>query len=191
MNNYKHNGRSDSPLDNYGFSMPRNVEIKAKVDNLQAVLEKARLLSDSQPELIKQKDVFFHCTNGRLKLRFFSPERGELIFYNRSDTAGPKTSFYHITKTDQPSNLRKILAMAYGEKTIVKKTRTLIIAGQTRIHLDDVNNLGTFVELEVVLGDEETSSSGEKEASDLMIKLGIPENTLIEGAYADLLEQAK
>jgi predicted adenylyl cyclase CyaB len=81
--------------------------------------------------------------------------------------------------------------LAYGEKTIVKKTRTLIIAGRTRIHLDDVKNLGTFVELEVVLGDEETSSSGEKEASDLMIKLGIPENTLIEGAYADLLEQAK
>ncbi|MCP4182902.1 MAG: class IV adenylate cyclase [Hyphomicrobiales bacterium] len=171
--------------------MPRNVEIKAKVDNLQAVLEKARLLSENQPVLIKQKDVFFHSTNGRLKLRFLSPEHGELIFYNRGDIAGPKTSSYQITKTDQPAKLRKTLALAYGEKTIVKKNRTLIMVGRTRIHLDDVKNLGTYVELEVVLSDEETSSSGEKEARDLMIKLGIPENTLIEIAYADLLEQVR
>jgi len=169
--------------------MARNVEIKAKVENLQTVLEKARLLSDWQPELIKQKDVFFHCANGRLKLRIFSPAHGELIYYNRSDIAGPKTSSYQITKTDQPSNMRKILALAYGEKTIVKKNRTLIMVGRTRIHLDNVKNLGTFVELEVVLEDEESSSSGELEARELMIKLGIPENTLIEHAYADLLEK--
>ena len=171
--------------------MPRNVEIKAKVDNLQAVLEKARSLTDCRPQLISQEDVFFHCPNGRLKLRFFSPVLGELIFYARANIAGPKASANQITKTDQPANLRKLLALAYGEKIIVKKTRTLIIVGRTRIHLDDVDHLGTFVELEVVLDDKEPSSAGEQEARDLMVKLGIKEETLIEGAYADLLEQAE
>jgi len=171
--------------------MPGNVEIKARVENLEAVLEKARLLTDYQPQLIAQEDVFFHCPGGRLKLRFFSPTQGELIFYTRDNIAGPKTSAYQIVKTDQPDNLRKLLAKAYGEKIIVKKTRTLIIIGRTRIHLDEVENLGTFVELEVVLENIEPSSSGEKEARELMTKLGIKESTLIEGAYADLLEQAE
>jgi len=170
--------------------MPRNVEIKAKVNDLEAMLKKALLLSGSQSEIIKQKDVFFNCQNGRLKLRFFSSSSGELIFYTRDNSVEPKSSNYQISKTRRPKELRKILARAYGEKAIVKKKRTLILIGRTRIHLDDVKDLGTFVELEVVLKKNEPSSSGKKEALDLMNKLGILENNLISGAYADLLEQA-
>ena len=71
--------------------MARNVEIKARVRDVAALIERAAAIADSGPERIEQDDTFFACTNGRLKLRQFSPERGELIHYFRANSAGPPT----------------------------------------------------------------------------------------------------
>lgn len=87
---------------------------------------------------------------GRLKLRQFSPESGELIAYSRADVAGTKQSDYLIVPTSTPAELRA-LAAALGVRQTVIKTRVLLRVGQTRIHLDAVQGLGSFVELEVVL----------------------------------------
>ncbi|MEP4433617.1 MAG: class IV adenylate cyclase, partial [Hyphomicrobiales bacterium] len=103
--------------------MPRNIEIKAKISQLETVLEKAQVLVGNIPILIEQKDIFFHSENGRLKLRFLSASRGELIFYQRDNISGPKTSTYHVVETDQPNELRALLSAAYGEKIIVRKQR--------------------------------------------------------------------
>ena len=169
--------------------MERNVEIKARIDSVESITPKVAALSDKGPIEIYQDDTFFACHNGRLKLRAFSPSEGELIFYRRSDQAGPKESFYLISPTTAPDVLRESLSLAYGQVGRVRKNRTLFLAGRTRIHLDRVENLGHFLELEVVLSDGETVEAGEAIAHDLIAKMGISPNQLIEEAYVDLLNQ--
>lgn len=169
--------------------MPRNVEIKAKIARLDVVLNNAQTLVGEAPKLIEQKDVFFHAKNGRLKLRILGRTHGELIFYQRSDISGPKTSTYRVVETDEPDKLRALLAAAYGEKIIVHKLRHLFTLGRTRIHVDEVTGLGEFLELEVVLDETEGTAEGEREALELMAKLGIKSQDLVEGAYADMLAQ--
>jgi predicted adenylyl cyclase CyaB len=73
---------------------------------------------------------------------------------------------------------------------VVEKRREVIIVGRTRIHLDEVRDLGTFVELEVVLRDDEMPEAGEREALQLLDMLGISANSLLSEAYIDSLERA-
>lgn len=167
--------------------MPRNVEIKARLDNFSAVAAKAAAMADQGPIAIAQDDTFFRCDNGRLKLRVFSETEGELIFYRRTDRQGPKESFYVRSPTANPASLREALTLAHGEIGRVIKDRTLYLLGRTRIHLDKVQGLGDFLELEVVLEDGEPLEAGVREAHRLMGELGITPSQLVGGAYVDLL----
>lgn len=169
--------------------MPRNVEIKARLRDLEHVAAIAGQLANTAPEVIVQEDVFFPCETGRLKLRIFNAQRAELIYYCRPDHAGPKTSTYQITPTSDPSGLRAALAEAYGVRAVVSKTRALLLVGRTRIHLDRVDSLGDFLELEVVLDEDEPIAAGQAEAENLMTKLGIGPDDLVADAYVDLLER--
>jgi adenylate cyclase class IV len=168
--------------------MPRNIEIKARLASIEDITPKAASIATSGPMLIAQDDTFFHCPNGRLKLRSFSPEQGELIFYQRANQQGPKESFYVRSPTNTPDSLREALTLAYGQSGRVIKQRTLYLAGRTRIHLDRVQGLGDFLELEVVLAENESSENGTREAHTLMAQLGIEASQLIETAYVDLLK---
>jgi len=167
--------------------MARNVEIKARIESIDSIFPRVAALSDKDPVQITQDDTFFACLNGRLKLRILSPDEGQLIFYRRADQAGPKESFYLITPATAPDALRECLSLAYGQVGRIRKNRTLFIVGETCIHLDRVEGLGDFLELEVVLADGEHVETGKAVARDLMEKLGILPNQLIEGAYIDLL----
>jgi predicted adenylyl cyclase CyaB len=167
--------------------MPRNVEIKARVADRHALIRRAQAIATDGPIAIVQDDTFFHCDNGRVKLRKLSEDRGELIFYRRADERGPKESFYIRSLTSAPDAMRESLARAYGVAGRVRKHRTLYLAGRTRIHIDSVEGLGDFVELEVVLEDGESEDAGMREAEALMTKLGIETSALVEGAYVDLL----
>jgi predicted adenylyl cyclase CyaB len=167
--------------------MARNIEIKARIDDFSAMYEKLALLADGLPDIIDQDDTFFICPHGRLKLRTFSPDRGELIFYQRPDQAGPKTSFYQLTETQDPDSLRETLTLAYGAAGRVIKQRTLFMTGQTRLHLDRVRHLGDYLEFEVVLDESETPEQGIAIAEDLLEKLGIERQELVGQAYVDLL----
>lgn len=171
--------------------MARNVEIKARVDSLDAIESLAAALSGQEPILIAQDDTFFACANGRLKLRAFADGSGELIFYRRTDDSGPKESFYVISPTASPDSLREALTLAYGVTGRVKKRRMVFIAGRTRIHLDRVEDLGDFLELEVVLRDDETVQAGMEEARTLMAGLGVAPGQLLPGAYVDLLAERR
>jgi predicted adenylyl cyclase CyaB len=167
----------------------RNVEIKARVADLDAVEAKARAIATSGPEDIAQDDTFFRCTDGRLKLRVLAPGQGQLIHYSRADEAGPKVSDYVISPTASPDTLREALARAHGILGRVVKHRRLYLAGQTRVHLDRVEGLGSFVELEVVLDDSQSPEDGQAIARDVMARLGIAPAQLVTGAYLDLLEK--
>ncbi len=170
----------------YSLSMPRNVEIKARIESVDALLPRVLAIADSGPSVIFQDDTFFSCPNGRLKLRAFSETDGELIFYQRPDSAGPKESFYVISPTASPNALREVLSLAYGQCGRVRKHRTLFMVGRTRIHLDEVEELGHFLELEVVLSDGESAKDGVAVAHALLARLGISPPQLIKGAYVDL-----
>ncbi len=169
--------------------MARNIEIKAHIPSVAALTERAAAIADEGPTEIRQDDTFFECRSGRLKLRIFAGGEGELIFYRRSDEHGPKESFYVRTPTSAPDSLRQALTLAYGEVGRVRKQRTLFIAGRTRIHLDIVENLGHFLELEVVLREEESTQAGVREAEQLMQRLGVSTSQLIDRAYVDLLAE--
>lgn len=167
--------------------MPRNVEIKARVDDLCAVSARAAEIATEGPFEIAQDDSFFTCPNGRLKLRAFSADSGELIFYRRADEGGPKESFYVRSPTASPDTLREALSLAWGTAGRVRKRRRLYLVGRTRVHLDQVEGLGPYLELEVVLADDEPVDAGVAEAHAVMASLGIATSQLVEGAYVDLL----
>jgi predicted adenylyl cyclase CyaB len=168
--------------------MARNVEIKARIESVEALTPRAAALADQGPIEIVQDDTFFTCPNGRLKLRAFSATDGQLIFYRRADQTGPKESFFLISPTSSPDTLREALTLAYGQAGRVRKHRTLFLAGRTRIHLDRVEDLGHFLELEVVMADGEPAEAGVAVAHDLLAKLGITSDLFIERAFVDLLE---
>jgi len=167
--------------------MPRNVEIKARIESMISIFPKAAALADGDPVEILQEDTFFACANGRLKLRVLSADHGELIFYRRPDQKGSKESSYIVSTTSTPFALHECLSLALGQVGHIRKKRTLFRVGRTRIHLDRVEGLGDFLELEVVLADNEDVKIGEAIVADLMEKLGVRPDQLIAGAYIDLL----
>lgn len=168
--------------------MPRNIEIKARLRNLADTLALAMPLADGPSELIAQDDTFFRTARGRLKLRAFADGSGELIYYERPDQAGPKASFYVRSPVASPDSLREALTLAHGQIGRVRKQRTLLMVGRARIHLDQVEGLGDFLELEVVLADSESEAGGMAQAHALMTRLGIEAKQLVQGAYLDLLK---
>ena len=168
--------------------MPSNIEIKARARNFDEIRHRAERLSNIPVETIPQEDIFFNTPQGRLKLRVLSEDRGQLIYYTRPDQEGPKRSDYHISHTSDSANLKRVLELAYGIRGVVRKTRYLYLVGQTRVHLDDVEGLGQFMELEVVMQEGQSDVEGQAIAEDLMASLGVERTDLLEGAYMDLLE---
>ena len=167
--------------------MPTNVEIKARVDDRERLAQLAASISGGPPAVLRQEDTFFRVAVGRLKLRRLGAARGELIFYRRPDHPGPKSSNYSISVTSEPDKLRDVLHDSLGLVGVVIKERWLYLADQTRIHLDRVEGLGDFVELEVVLRPGQLAEEGQAIATDLMRRLEIHSRDLIAGAYLDLL----
>ena len=170
--------------------MPTNIEIKARVQDMAGLQARAEALSDTPVQVIPQEDTFFHIPRGRLKLRQLRPDLAQLVYYDRPDQDGPKRSNYQIFETDNPAGLKSTLTLALGVRGIVRKTRRLYLAGQTRIHLDEVEGLGQFMELEVVLRPGQSEADGQAIAEDLMARLGIQKDDLLDGAYMDLLEKS-
>jgi predicted adenylyl cyclase CyaB len=167
--------------------MARNIEIKARIESVVALTPRVAGIASEGPLEIAQDDTFFNCDAGRLKLRAFANDSGELIFYRRENLRGPKESFYLRSPTASPETLRESLSLAYGQIGRIRKYRTLFLVGRTRVHLDRVEGLGHFLELEVMLVGDEPSEHGVREAGELMDRLGIQSAQLIEGAYLDLL----
>jgi predicted adenylyl cyclase CyaB len=173
----------------------RNIEIKAFLRDHAAALATAARLSGSAPEIIHQQDFFFRCDGARLKLRIFAPDRGELIRYERVNVASTRCSRYSIARTADPEVLLDILTRTLGVTGTVEKIRILYLAGPTRIHIDQVQGLGDFLELEVVLGPGPSTPQSEHEAksiaAELLLKFGIGPEDLIAEAYVDLLAGAQ
>ncbi len=169
--------------------MPTNIEIKARARDFSGIRSRAEALTDTPVQVIPQEDTFFTVEKGRLKLRVrSSDDPAQLIYYERADQGGPKRSDYQIFETSDPQGLKQTLGRALGIRGVVRKTRYLYMVGQTRVHLDDVEGLGQFMELEVVMRPGQADADGQAIAQDLMKKLGVDSSDLLEGAYMDLIE---
>jgi adenylate cyclase class IV len=167
----------------------RNIEIKARSSDVAAQERIAARLADRPPVLMEQRDTFFHVPRGRLKLRELSNGTGELIAYERPDSPEPVQATYIRCPASEPHALKAALAAALGVRAVVRKRRTLFLADQARIHLDEVAGLGRFIELEIVLGADQSEAAGRVIAERLMTELGIKPSDLIASAYVDLLEK--
>jgi adenylate cyclase class IV len=175
--------------------MPTNIELKARARDVAKLIETAARLSDSPPVHLDQDDTFFATRAGRLKLRVIDStdgagRRGELIFYTRADATGPRESNYIVVSTPEPDALRDVLAAALGIAGRVRKRRALYLAGQTRIHIDDVEGLGAFVELETVLRPGQGNEEGTAITDRIASALGMRDEDLVDRAYVDLLRDA-
>ena len=167
--------------------MNRNVEIKAVASDLRTQGERVRTMSHGAPELLEQEDTFFRTRRGRLKLRRLSDKRGELIYYERPDDSGPAESRYMLLPTTEPDALKRALGKALGVRGVVRKRREVLIVNRTRVHLDEVDGLGDYIELEAVLEAGETRERGERRVGELMAEMGIVDGDLVDRAYIDLL----
>jgi adenylate cyclase class IV len=167
--------------------MPRNIEIKARLEQPEAVLERARALADGPAELLEQDDSFFAAPHGRLKLRAHAGGPAELIHYERPDAEQARASDYVRVPVADASALREALARGCGVLGRVRKRRLLLRLGPTRLHLDRVEGLGDFVELEVVLREGQSDDEGRAIADGWMRSLGLQHAPRLGGAYLDQL----
>src|SRR3954471_11496304 len=126
----------------------RNVELKARDPEPERSLERARALGAEDRGELRQCDTYFAVPRGRLKLREQEPGGAELIAYERPDAAAARESRYRIAPVTDATALREALDAALGTTVVVDKRRHLLLWDGVRIHLDHVDGLGDFVELE-------------------------------------------
>ena len=164
----------------------KNLEFKASCQSLDLLRQHLVDLQAEHRHTMKQLDTYFNVPQGRLKLREIDAHKAELIYYERSDLAESRYSNYQICDIPEPAAFKQIATMAWGVKAVVEKQRELWRFGDTRIHLDEVTNLGQFVELETVIRNQ---TEEEAQAEHQLVKdaLGIKEEDLISVSYSDLI----
>ncbi len=167
--------------------MRKNIECKIPCSDPAEVERRARDLAASFRWRRRQRDTYFHVPSGRLKLREVEGEWGEVIFYRRADTDGARASLYRITPEPDPDGMRALLASALGVKVTVAKTRSLYLLGSTRIHIDEVEELGSFIEIEEVVFEDEDEQIAARRVRELAAHLGLDIARAVPVSYADLL----
>ena len=166
----------------------RNVELKARDADPEATLRRALELGASDEGVLRQRDTYFGRARGRLKLREQEGGRGpiaQLIAYHRPDDAQARTSAYRIVDVADPDALRDALDAALGTRVVVDKRRHLLLYENVRIHIDDVDGLGAFVELEGVAAPESDLTLEHELVEHLRAELGLGEPVPV--SYSDLL----
>ena len=165
-----------------------NLELKARDPDPDATAARCVSLGAVPQGTLRQRDTYFMARRGRLKLRVEEDALGgELIAYGRPDDAEPAQSTYVLAPTADPESLAEALAAALGTVVVVSKQRRLFLWEGVRIHLDEVDGLGRFVEFEAVLPDAGDLASARDKLSRLRLELGIPDDALVSVGYADLL----
>jgi len=168
----------------------RNIEIKARLADPQAARQVAASLATTTLGLQEQVDTYFHCPNGRLKLRQINGRDAQLVWYARPDQAGPKASDYRLVPTANPETLKAALAAALGTRCVVRKQRQIYLHHNVRIHLDEVEGLGSFLEFEAVVGSDVDDIAARGQVDRLMAEFGITPADLLATSYGDMLGES-
>jgi len=163
--------------------MPTNLELKIRVTSHQSLKKILKQIGARSKGLLKQKDVYYSIPNGLLKLRI---ENGyeSLIFYNRNENDKNRWSDFEFLKFAN-SNGEKFFKKLFDVEVIVNKKRELFYYDDTRIHLDKVNNLGNFLELETLVINGKVDA--QKRFAKIISLLKLDESKQIRKSYRDLL----
>ncbi|MEW6356985.1 MAG: class IV adenylate cyclase [Planctomycetota bacterium] len=166
--------------------MSANIEIKARYPDLAKARRIAVELGAEFLDRDHQVDTYFQVKSGRLKLRESSTQGAHLIPYRRPDQSGPKRSDYEIIAVANPVRIREMLSEILGVAAVVDKAREIYFLKRTRIHLDDVKGLGTFIEFEAMLAEGESDAEGRGRVDELLDAFEIAPADLLEGSYAEM-----
>ena len=164
-----------------------NVEIKARCSDPSFVRNYLVNNGADFKGVDEQTDTYFNVPHGRLKLREGNIENN-LIFYNRSNQAGPKSSHFHLVKIEDAKGLKEVLERSSGIKMIVRKRREIYYIGNVKFHIDEVPELGSFVEIEAgnILADK-TETKLSEQCNFYLKEFGINEADLIAESYSDMI----
>ncbi len=165
----------------------RNIEIKARDRDPARTLELALGLGAADEGELQQRDTYFERVRGRLKLREQEPGEDELIEYRRADDAGARASSYRRVRVAAAAELREALDAALGTLVVVTKRRRLLLRDNVRIHLDEVDGVGSFIELEAVAGPESDLAAEQAQVAELLEQLEIGDDAVVGESYSDLL----
>ncbi|HET6769370.1 MAG TPA: class IV adenylate cyclase [Chitinophagaceae bacterium] len=169
------------------FMFHLNVEIKARCTDPSFIRNYLIEHGADFKGLDEQTDTYFNVSNGRLKLREGNIENN-LIFYDRNDQPGPKSSHFHLVKIEDAKGLREVLERSCGVKMIVGKRREIYYIDNVKFHIDNVPALGWFVEIEAgnILANK-TKEALSEQCNFYLKEFRIKEEDLIEGSYSDML----
>ncbi len=164
-----------------------NIEIKAKSNNHEKIRDFLKSHNADFKGIEHQIDTYFKVNKGRLKLREGNIEN-YLIYYERENKEGPKQSDIILFKSSSESSLKSILANANGVLIVVDKKREIYFIENVKFHIDTVEELGTFMEIEAI--DEDGSIGKDKlfeQCKEYLEHFEISESDLISVSYSDLL----
>jgi len=164
----------------------RNIELKARLRDLEAARRVAAAVATEYVGIQLQTDTYFVCPQGRLKLREIEGAVAQLVWYARSDQPGPKASDYQLVTIPDAGGLKAALTAAWGVWTVVRKRREIYLHHNVRIHLDEVDGLGQFLEFEAVLSDVVDDAQGHVQLRQLSEQFGLRPEDLLEGSYSDM-----
>lgn len=164
-----------------------NIEIKARTDRHEEISVILKSKNADFKGVDNQIDTYFKVGSGRLKLREGNIEN-QLIYYKRENTENPKQSDVILFKTDPGSSLKEILKQSLGILVVVEKKREIYFIDNVKFHLDYIEGLGTFVEIEAIdtdgtIGKEKLS----EQCNYYLDLLQIPHEDMIPDSYSDLL----
>jgi predicted adenylyl cyclase CyaB len=165
----------------------RNIELKARYPDLARARVLCAELGAVESELLIQTDTYYRVSNGRLKLRLIEPGQAELIWYERANRIDSRSSDYVLVKVDNPAGIGAALSGALGVLVEVRKRRTLLLWQNVRIHLDQVEDLGHFIEFEAVLRPGDSQQAGHDRIHQLCKWLSIQQQDWVAESYSDLL----
>lgn len=169
--------------------MPINIELKAYCKDKEKI---RKILLSNGAKYIgtdQQTDTYFNSKSGRLKLREGNIEN-KLMHYIREDKKNSKKNTLTFYQTTANSSLKEILQKTMGTKSIVTKTREIFLIENVKFHIDTVNGLGDFIEIEATDADTSIPSEKLQEQCNHYIKiLEINAKDLISESYSDLLQQ--
>ena len=175
--------------------LARNIEIKARVADIERARATAERLATARLGIERQRDTYFGCSAGRLKLREIEGRAAQLIAYERADRPHPKASDYRlvdVASSDSPLGLRELLDAALGTLVVVEKTREVFLYHNVRIHLDEIATLGSFLEFEAVVAGGTDDAIAHEQAAWLIEQFDIAAADLMDRSYSDmLLERAR
>lgn len=166
-----------------------NIEIKARCVNLEHARHVAQKHKTDYLGIDHQLDTYFNTMSGRMKLRESSLSGAMLIPYLRQDQSGPKKSEYALLKVEDAAYLKNLLKNILGIQAVVDKKREIFLVDNVRVHLDEVRDLGSFIEFEAVYySDSPKVQQEEKNKVDVLMDVfGIHKEDLLDGSYREMV----